>query len=96
MNGVGFGPVSPTVTCVCDTEPTAMGDITASMVHPYNITLTWNDLTYSSNGGDVPNFYLLQYFVPTNASWVSLTTDGISGKLLTYTHEFTSLFNPAL
>ena len=73
-----------------------MGDLTAASVNPMNITITWNDLTTAANGGDVPIFYLLQWYNPATLLWVDLTTDGVTGKVLTYTHVVTTNFNPLI
>ena len=73
-----------------------MGDLTATVVNPKNITITWADLTNSSNGGDVPIFYLLQYYSYTYFTWYNLTTDGVTGKVLTYTHVVSSPFDSSV
>lgn len=93
MNGVGFGPVTANVTCTCDSVPSGMGDLTAASVNPLNITITWADLTTAANGGDVPTFYLLQYWSYTSSAWVNLTTDGVTGKILTFTHVVATTFD---
>lgn len=45
QNGVGFSPISANFSCVCDTYPNGMGTITATVVNPMNVTLTWTEIT---------------------------------------------------
>ena len=67
-----------------------MGSITATAVHPFNITLTWAELGAPLNGGDTPNFYLLQWKNYENSNvWVNLTTEG-GPLVLTFTHVRTT------
>lgn len=85
-NRVDWGPYSDNLTITCDSVPSGMGNIVATAVHPFNITLTWTELGSPLNGGDTPNFYLLQWKnYENNNAWVNLTTEG--GPLVfTFTH----------
>lgn len=58
-NGVGLSnAVSTVLEVTADTIPSAMNTPTATLVKPYNITITWTELTATaSNGGDLPIFY---------------------------------------
>jgi hypothetical protein len=86
MNGVGYSAVSPTVSCVCDTPPTGMSALTAGVVNPTNITISWTDINASTsiNGGDNVFFYSVEWS-PNNAAWTVLNSVS-SGYYLSYTH----------
>ena len=57
-------------------------------VHPYNVTVEWAELLTIDNGGDVPSFYLLEWFNYNTSSWKALTTSA-NGLILKYTHVVT-------
>lgn len=75
-----------------DSVPSGMGTLTATDVNPYNVTVSWDDLTTSANGGDIPNFYLLQYYTSETGVWINLTNEANPTKVLTYTHVRSTIF----
>lgn len=68
-------------------------------VTPKSITVTWSELTSTAaNGGDLPIFYLLQWwdYEAGTPAWTSLTTDGVTGLVLNFTHVRATVFSPTV
>lgn len=85
-NRVGYGEYSTTVTAITDKFPQYMNTPVATQVTPSSITLTWTELTLSSQtGGDAVTFYELEW-EQTSGVWVALTSQATDGKVLTKTH----------
>jgi hypothetical protein len=78
MNGVGFGATCANWTITCDTPPLATVNITMSLVHPTNLTVTWTPLTTADQtGGDPISYYQVSWLDTTQSPsvWTILNTD---------------------
>jgi hypothetical protein len=89
-NRVGYGEYSTTVTAISDKYPQYMNTPVATQVTPSSITLTWTELTLSSQtGGDAVTYYELEW-EETTGVWVALTSQATDGKVLTKTHTLSA------
>lgn len=62
----------------------------ATLVTPSSITLTWTELTLSSQtGGDAVTYYELEW-EQTSGVWVALTSQATDGKIFTKTHTLSA------
>jgi hypothetical protein len=62
----------------------------AGTVTPKNITISWEELTDSRNGGDIPIFYLVEW-TSDNITWTALNS-GSTVKVLSISHVSTTPF----
>ena len=63
-----------------------MGDVSEVLVSPFYIIVSWDDLITADNGGDIPDFYLLQYFTNETNVWINLTDPVAFVKVLEFNH----------
>lgn len=94
-NNVGLATVSsPVLAVVTDSVPIGMTSITNGTINPTDITITWSALTDPMlNGGDLPNFYGVQWYNSGTLAWQDLNTGG--ALALSYTHTMASIFPSA-
>jgi hypothetical protein len=96
-NSLGTGPITSSpllITTVKDpalcTLPTGMTTPQLVDVTPLSVSIKWSELTdETKNGGDIPNFYLVEYS-PDNASWTALNTGG--SMVFAFTHTVSTAF----
>jgi hypothetical protein len=94
MNGVGWGTTySPILYVTTCTVPTSMNTLVAGAINPWNITISWPDLT-TNNGGDIPQYYQVEWYNTNTSAWNIISTPSM-GKYLTFTHCRTTYIFPS-
>jgi hypothetical protein len=64
-----------------------MSAISFTVVNPTNITFTWTALTtVAQHGGDLPNYYHVEWLNPSTSSYEALTNSG-QGIILSFLHS---------
>lgn len=96
-NTLGLGVISTTVLTLTTAKdpalcvlPTGMNTPAVVDVNPTSITVKWDELTDSRNGGDYPIFYLVEYS-PDNTTWTALNTGGT--LVFQFTHTVATAFS---
>lgn len=71
-----------------DVVPSGMTTLTADLIQPKNITVSWPELVDTAlNGGDLPDFYLLEYFTNETNTWIALNNPATDSKVLSFFHS---------
>ena len=95
-NGVGMGTAYSNILVLNpDTAPTGMDPLSLVLCEPYNITISWPELSPELNGGDPPIYYEVEWYDPSSLNWVKMINDETQGKKYSFIHlKTTTYFTP--